>query len=147
MKPIQSDLQKPIIWPKNKKRHLGFHKWRRLKNQGFVSKFKAAYYDFIFSIIYNKLLYGKLAKIYDTLLSSSTSSNEAWTRILQNTDTGTFLDVACGTGALLAQVRKKGLECYGIDYSQGMLNQARARVPSAKVKKGDFTAIPYPDNM
>lgn len=40
---------------------------------------------------------------------------------------------------------KKGLKCYGIDISQGMLNQARTKVPNAEFKTASYYEIPYPD--
>ena len=42
---------------------------------------------------------------------------------------------------------KKGLSCYGIDISQGMLEQARAKVPNAELETASFYKIPYPDGQ
>jgi 2-polyprenyl-3-methyl-5-hydroxy-6-metoxy-1,4-benzoquinol methylase len=36
-------------------------------------------------------------------------------RIVERLSAGSILDVACGTGTLLAMAGEKGLECYGID--------------------------------
>ena len=66
-------------------------------------------------------------------------------RIAEKLIAGSVLDVACGTGTLLAIASKKGLSCYGIDISAGMLRQARAKVPNADLKIASYYEIPYPD--
>ncbi|MBN1304843.1 MAG: class I SAM-dependent methyltransferase [Anaerolineales bacterium] len=55
------------------------------------------------------------------------------------------LDVACGTGTLLAFAHQKGLQCSGIDLSPGMLAQARKKLPQAGLNLASFYEIPYPE--
>jgi ubiquinone/menaquinone biosynthesis C-methylase UbiE len=66
-------------------------------------------------------------------------------RIVDRLSSGSVLDVACGTGTLLALAHRKGLACCGIDNSRGMLGQAKAKVPDAKLTHASFYSIPYPD--
>jgi ubiquinone/menaquinone biosynthesis C-methylase UbiE len=67
-------------------------------------------------------------------------------RVIAGLSSGAILDVACGTGTLLALARHQGLSCHGIDTSAGMLEQARAKVPEAEFKLASFYEIPYPDD-
>jgi ubiquinone/menaquinone biosynthesis C-methylase UbiE len=52
------------------------------------------------------------------------------------------LDVACGTGFLTRELRG---EVTGVDQSDAMLEQARARLPEARLVQGDALALPFPD--
>jgi ubiquinone/menaquinone biosynthesis C-methylase UbiE len=64
-------------------------------------------------------------------------------KIVEKLDVGTLLDVACGTGTLLAMASEKGLKCYGMDLSEGMLAQAQRKVPNAEFQRGSFYRLPY----
>ena len=90
--------------------------------------------------------YDKLAKYYDFFMRVFFPVGEKGRgRIVERLSAGLILDVACGTGTLLALAHRKGLKCYGIDISQGMLNQARAKIPSAEFNRASYYEIPYPD--
>jgi ubiquinone/menaquinone biosynthesis C-methylase UbiE len=92
--------------------------------------------------------YDRLAKYYDLFMRVCVPVGEKGReRIVERLSTGSVLDIACGTGTLLAMAHEKGLECYGIDLSQGMLNQARAKVPSAELRRASYYEIPYPDGQ
>lgn len=56
------------------------------------------------------------------------------------------LDVGCGTGRLVAFLRKLGVEAYGTEISRYALEQAH---PSVKpyLKEGSIVKIPYEDNQ
>jgi ubiquinone/menaquinone biosynthesis C-methylase UbiE len=89
-----------------------------------------------------------LAKYYDLFMRVFFPVGEKGReRIVERLSTGSVLDVACGTGTLLAMAHEKGLECYGVDLSPGMLNQARAKVPSAELRRASYYEIPYPDGQ
>ncbi len=55
-----------------------------------------------------------------------------------------ILDLGCGTGAFLAQAAASGFaETYGIDTSPKMITIAQKNAPTAEIKRGDFTQIPW----
>src|SRR6267143_2333010 len=60
------------------------------------------------------------------------------------------LDLGCGTGPVLAQLRRRGIDCIGMDYSPDMLALARARLhgmdlDSSGLFIGDCRATPFAD--
>lgn len=57
----------------------------------------------------------------------------------------TCLDVGCGTGALVAQLRAFGIDAWGVEISEDALNLADESV-KPYVKKGDIVDIPFEDN-
>jgi ubiquinone/menaquinone biosynthesis C-methylase UbiE len=91
--------------------------------------------------------YSKLSTHYDDLAPIFLPIGEkAKKRVADALEAGTVLDIACGTGTLLAMARKKGLECFGIDNAEGMIAESRAKVPGGEFKLASFYEIPYPDN-
>ena len=96
--------------------------------------------------IWSNFTYDKLASLYDRLLGLFLP--EKYRKIVVDYLTpGKVLDVACGTGALLSLAYKKGISCYGIDLSMGMLKQAMQKVPDGEFKYGNYYSIPYDDDM
>lgn len=90
--------------------------------------------------------YDSIARYYDLFFKCFfRTAEKARCRVVEDLNSGSILDVACGTGVLLAMAHEKGLRCYGVDTSQGMLNRAKSRVPGAKFAKASFYDIPYPD--
>jgi len=64
------------------------------------------------------------------------------------------LDLCCGTGDLtrhLARLAKSGTEIFGLDYSQGMLDVAQAKLIAANLERpvrfiaGDAAAMKFPE--
>jgi ubiquinone/menaquinone biosynthesis C-methylase UbiE len=53
------------------------------------------------------------------------------------------VDVGCGAGRDVEWMGELGLEAIGLDRSQGMLHEARRRVPSGRFVQGSFTALPF----
>lgn len=65
---------------------------------------------------------------------------------LQTIQKGNILDVGCGGGNNCQYINKKeGFQAYGIDFSDGMIAEARKRYPNVKIKKMDMTNITFPD--
>ena len=96
--------------------------------------------------IWTTKTYDRLAKYYDLFMKIIFYLGEKGReRIVKRLSFGSVLDVACGTGTLLAMAHEKGLECYGIDNSQGMLNRAGVKAPNAVLKKASYYEIPYQD--
>ena len=57
----------------------------------------------------------------------------------------TFLDIGCGTGALVEEMSHRGVSCIGIDSSPDALEAARRRTPAAAFYEGSVTRIPLPE--
>lgn len=55
------------------------------------------------------------------------------------------LDVACGTGELLAQIAPRVERAIGVDISPGMLEIARSRHPDIDFRVGPSDALPFAD--
>ncbi len=56
------------------------------------------------------------------------------------------LDVATGTGAVAAELLRRGCQVVGLDQSPGMLAEARRRLPSeVELVLGDADHLPFPD--
>ena len=91
--------------------------------------------------------YDRLSRYYDTFMKVLFPVGERGReRVVEKLGSGTVLDVACGTGTLLALAAGKGLKCYGLDLSAGMLAQARRKVPAAKIERASYYRLPFPDN-
>lgn len=96
--------------------------------------------------IWTTSTYNKLSRNYDLLMKLFYPIGEKGReRIVKKLASGSILDVACGTGTLLKLAWESGLSCYGMDISQGMLDQARAKVPDAELNLASYYEIPYPD--
>lgn len=58
-----------------------------------------------------------------------------------------ILDIGCGTGELLYMINKKGLNLYGIDLSDKMIEEAKMKLQNhANLTIGDSENLPYKDN-
>lgn len=58
-----------------------------------------------------------------------------------------LLDVACGTGLLLALAAERGAVTTGLDVSPGMLRVAAEQAPSAELRLGDLQTLPFDDGL
>jgi demethylmenaquinone methyltransferase / 2-methoxy-6-polyprenyl-1,4-benzoquinol methylase len=60
---------------------------------------------------------------------------------------GQALDVACGSGKLTAELRRQagGGLVVGMDFSGGMLLEAKRREPGPSYVRGDALSLPFPD--
>jgi ubiquinone/menaquinone biosynthesis C-methylase UbiE len=66
---------------------------------------------------------------------------------LRTRGTRRVADIACGTGILAARIQTElhPDEVYGVDMSDGMLEQARARSASVQWRKGPAEQLPFAD--
>jgi ubiquinone/menaquinone biosynthesis C-methylase UbiE len=55
---------------------------------------------------------------------------------------GDALDAACGTGRHTAYLVSQGHRVVGVDTSVGMLEKARAKLPTVDLRTGDLSALP-----
>ena len=96
--------------------------------------------------IFTTKTYNRMAHYYDAFMKFFFPIGEKGReKIVEELTSGSVLDVACGTGTLLEMAEMKGLECYGIDTSEGMLDQAKRKVPDAVLRQANYYAIPYPE--
>lgn len=57
---------------------------------------------------------------------------------------GPFLDVACGSGLMLAPLLKRGHDIYGLDYNEDACKAAKQN--GIKILRGDAFHMPLPEN-
>jgi SAM-dependent methyltransferase len=95
-------------------------------------------------------VYGKVARIYDLLYTGTgikdyPAESDALRAIIQESSPGarTLLDVACGTGAHLAILRR-WYEVEGADLSPEMLEVARARLRDVPLHVADMRTLDLP---
>ncbi|MFA9400906.1 MAG: class I SAM-dependent methyltransferase [Acidobacteriota bacterium] len=60
-------------------------------------------------------------------------------------ESGSVLDVGCGTGVLASRLVDHGFEVSGVDPSDGMLDRLRERDPRIEARQGSATALPFED--
>lgn len=58
----------------------------------------------------------------------------------------TAVDVGCGTGRAVAELRARGLSVIGIDISQQMIATARKRFPNGNFRIAAAASLPFTDN-
>lgn len=58
---------------------------------------------------------------------------------------GKILDVGCGSGKDMALFSKKGMNVYGLDPSEGLLEVGKRDHPDLQFVLGSMTNIPFPD--
>ncbi len=56
-----------------------------------------------------------------------------------------LLDVACGTGVVAREARRRAAEVVGVDINPGMLAQARSLDPEIEWRQADAHALPFED--
>jgi ubiquinone/menaquinone biosynthesis C-methylase UbiE len=91
--------------------------------------------------------YSKLAKNYDSLAPIFLSIGEkAKKRVGLEFKSGNILDVACGTGAVLKMAYDAGLQCFGTDLAEGMIFEAKKKIPTGEFRIASFYELPYSDD-
>jgi dTDP-3-amino-3,4,6-trideoxy-alpha-D-glucopyranose N,N-dimethyltransferase len=89
--------------------------------------------------------YRILAPYYDRLHAWKDYRTESrriidWIRRYGPADAHTLLDVACGTGSHLSELRHR-FECQGVEESRAMLAIARKKLPSVPIHQGDMERL------
>ena len=96
--------------------------------------------------IWTTKTYNRLSRYYDTFMKFFFPvGDKGRQKIVEKLTSGSVLDVACGTGTLLEMAKKKGLKCYGIDISEGMLAETKKKVPNAEIGRASYYELPYPN--
>ncbi len=94
--------------------------------------------------IWTTRTFNRLSPYYDRFMKLFFPIGETGReKIVEKLTAGSVLDVACGTGTLLEMAVEKGLKCYGMDLSKGMLAQAQRKVPNARFQRGSYYRLPY----
>lgn len=96
-------------------------------------------------------MFDRIASVYDLMNRVMTvGMDERWrsrAADLAGAGPGTrVLDVATGTGDLAIEMRGRGAEVVGVDFSEGMLELARKKEPAIEFLAGNALALEFEDN-
>jgi demethylmenaquinone methyltransferase/2-methoxy-6-polyprenyl-1,4-benzoquinol methylase len=96
-------------------------------------------------------MFDRIAGVYDAMNSVMTAGlHHRWRRRavdLAGVGSGSrVLDVATGTGDLAIEAASRDCEVVGTDFSEGMLQRARAKAPELRFEQGDAHALTYADD-
>jgi demethylmenaquinone methyltransferase / 2-methoxy-6-polyprenyl-1,4-benzoquinol methylase len=98
-----------------------------------------------------RAMFDRIAGVYDVMNTVMTAGlHHQWrTRAVELARVGPgtrSLDVATGTGDLAIELASRGGDVVGSDFSEGMLDRARAKAPGLTWEQADAQALPYPDD-
>jgi demethylmenaquinone methyltransferase/2-methoxy-6-polyprenyl-1,4-benzoquinol methylase len=92
-------------------------------------------------------MFDRIAPVYDAMNRVMTAGlDRRWRRITveQAVRPGDrALDACCGTGDLAIASRKRGASVVGLDFSERMLERARAKRGDVEWMRGDLLALPF----
>ncbi|WP_424951592.1 class I SAM-dependent DNA methyltransferase [Deinococcus sp.] len=92
--------------------------------------------------------FSALAGVYDAIMADIEYGDWAAFILEYARDVGltpvSALDLACGTGALTAELESRGLSVQGLDFSPEMLEVARARLPGVSFVQADLRDFVLP---
>src|SRR5215211_3036200 len=93
-------------------------------------------------------MFDRIARVYDRMNSVMTAGlDQRWRRRaadLAAVEPGDrALDVATGTGDLAIELRRRGAEVIGLDFSEKMLSLARDKEPAIDWLPGNALALPF----
>ncbi len=96
-------------------------------------------------------MFDRIAGVYDVMNSVMTAGlHHRWRERaadLARVGPGSrALDVATGTGDLAIALARRGGDVVGSDFSEGMLERARAKNRDVRWEQANALALPYPDN-
>src|SRR3954451_868857 len=89
-------------------------------------------------------MFDRIATVYDLLNRVMTVGlDQRWRSraVDQAGSPGKALDVATGTGDLAIELRDRGAEVVGVDFSEGMLEIARKKAPGIDFRPGNALAL------
>jgi demethylmenaquinone methyltransferase/2-methoxy-6-polyprenyl-1,4-benzoquinol methylase len=97
-----------------------------------------------------RAMFDRIARVYDRMNSVMTAGmHHRWRRRaadLARVGPGSrALDVATGTGDLAIELAGRGATVVGLDFSERMLELARAKAPNIEFVQGNALELPYPD--
>ena len=97
-----------------------------------------------------RAMFDRIARVYDLMNSVMTvGMHHRWrerTADLARVGPGDrVLDVATGTGDLAVELKSRGAEVVGLDFSERMLELAREKAPEVRFESGNALELPYAD--
>lgn len=92
--------------------------------------------------------YDRVASEYDQRYPTSQYSErgQALLGLARQLNARRVLEAGCGTGFWLSLLHTVALEPHGLDFSAGMLQQARKRPAPLRLARGSATGLPYENN-
>lgn len=91
--------------------------------------------------------FDKIARDYDRLNRVMTFGlDRCWRRRAARGLHGSVLDVACGTGDMMLELRRRGCDVTGVDISEEMLAIAKRKVENGKWKVADAESLSFEDS-
>jgi demethylmenaquinone methyltransferase/2-methoxy-6-polyprenyl-1,4-benzoquinol methylase len=94
-------------------------------------------------------MFDRIAPVYDAMNRVMTAGlDRRWRRITveQVVRKGDrVLDACCGTGDIAVAARSRGADVVGLDFSEAMLERARAKSSEIEWIRGDVLALPFED--
>jgi len=88
-----------------------------------------------FAFIYNQRFAPWISRVWPFILEAARKKKPG---------ASTWLDLCCGTGALLEYVYRRGFSAVGLDRSRSQLAHARKNAPSARLVRGDVRKLSFP---
>ena len=94
-------------------------------------------------------MFDRIAPVYDAMNRVMTAGlDRRWRRITVEQvvrEGDHVLDACCGTGDLALEARRRGADVVGLDFSDRMLERARAKSNEVEWVRGDVLALPFAD--
>src|SRR3954465_4704811 len=94
-------------------------------------------------------MFDRIASVYDLMNTVMTvGMDERWRSRAVDlaANPSRALDVATGTGDLAIELRSRGADVVGVDFSEGMLEQARQKAPGIEFRQGNALALEFEDD-
>ena len=97
-----------------------------------------------------RAMFDRIARVYDLMNSVMTAGmHHRWREraadLARVGPASRALDVATGTGDLAIELARRGAEVTGLDFSEPMLELARAKAPGVEWAQGNALELPYGD--
>jgi demethylmenaquinone methyltransferase / 2-methoxy-6-polyprenyl-1,4-benzoquinol methylase len=95
-----------------------------------------------------RAMFDRIAPVYDAMNRVMTMGlDRRWRRLAAEVvgPGDLVLDAACGTGDLALEAERRGGKVTGLDFSERMLERARAKSSSIEWVQGDVMALPFDD--
>jgi len=90
-------------------------------------------------------IYNKIGEGYNATRKADPYIAKRLYTLLSTKPGGLYLDIGCGTGNYLKALSDMGLNLYGVDPSEIMLNEARSKDINAVLMHANAESIPLPD--